>query len=242
MEGWSSSFSFNSTTHVIRCTTKSVILLYFKFRPKNILNEKIYQNTNRENLKLAFDLAEFYFKVPKLLDPEDIDSEIVDERSIMTYLSSLFISLSQVKCSDTIRDLKYYFHESYPQLDTLYKWIDEKIFFLQNNNGYSIELIDFKTQKSDIKIFFSNDLKLKTNEIKKIITEYGKNNSYITENIYQEILNKWEILIKLIENKNNEIDKIDFEFENTKDFKNIGSQINILEIRLQEISSIISSV
>lgn len=206
-------------------------------------NEKINQNTNRENLKLAFDLAEFYFKVPKLLDPEDIDSDIVDERSIMTYLSSLFISLSQAKYSDTNSNSKNCFHENHSQLNSLCKWIDEKIFFLQNNEDFSDEFLD-KTQISGIKNFYSTDLYLNDNEIKKIITEYEKKSSEIGEqHIYHELLNKWDILKKLVENKNTELDKVDFEYEKTKkDFKYIESQINILEGKLQETYSKISTV
>uniref|UniRef100_A0AAF5I2R9 Rho-GAP domain-containing protein n=1 Tax=Strongyloides stercoralis TaxID=6248 RepID=A0AAF5I2R9_STRER len=50
--------------------------------------------TPKQRLKLAFDTAEKLYGVPCLLDPEDVDCENPDDKSIITYLSLLCQSLS----------------------------------------------------------------------------------------------------------------------------------------------------
>ena len=46
--------------------------------------------SNRERLQNAFTAAEKKFGIEQLLDPEDVDVEKPDERSIITYVSSLY--------------------------------------------------------------------------------------------------------------------------------------------------------
>ena len=43
--------------------------------------------TNKERLQYAFDTAEKELGIAKLLDPEDVDVENPDEKSIMTYVA-----------------------------------------------------------------------------------------------------------------------------------------------------------
>lgn len=43
--------------------------------------------SNRNRLEMAFDLAERVLGITRLLDPEDLDSEKPDEKSIMTYIA-----------------------------------------------------------------------------------------------------------------------------------------------------------
>ena len=46
---------------------------------------------------MAFDLAESEFGVTKLLDPEDVDVLQPDEKSVITYISSLFDALPRIQ-------------------------------------------------------------------------------------------------------------------------------------------------
>jgi hypothetical protein len=46
----------------------------FVLRPEKIKIEEINSRSNKENIKLAFDLAETEFNVTKLLDPEGFQS------------------------------------------------------------------------------------------------------------------------------------------------------------------------
>ena len=46
--------------------------------------------SNQERLQNAFTAAEKKFGIEQLLDPEDVDVDKPDERSIITYVSSLY--------------------------------------------------------------------------------------------------------------------------------------------------------
>jgi hypothetical protein len=55
-------------------------------------------------LQLAFNLAEQEFSVTKLLDAEDVDVSAPDEKSLITYVSSLFEALPNMKPSPSVAD------------------------------------------------------------------------------------------------------------------------------------------
>uniref|UniRef100_A0A0N4ZNW0 Calponin-homology (CH) domain-containing protein n=1 Tax=Parastrongyloides trichosuri TaxID=131310 RepID=A0A0N4ZNW0_PARTI len=57
--------------------------------------------TAKERLKLAFDTATNFFDVPNILDPEDVDCENPDDKSIMTYLSLLCSNLSLLEVNNS---------------------------------------------------------------------------------------------------------------------------------------------
>lgn len=60
------------------------------FRPEIIDMTKLADMTNRERLQNAFTQAEKKFGIEQLIDPEDVDVDKPDERSIITYVSSLY--------------------------------------------------------------------------------------------------------------------------------------------------------
>ena len=47
------------------------------------------ESTNQQNLAQAFKIAEEVFGVPQILDPEDIDVERPDEKSVMMYVAEI---------------------------------------------------------------------------------------------------------------------------------------------------------
>ncbi|KAG3290468.1 nesprin-1-like, transcript variant X3 [Ictidomys tridecemlineatus] len=70
---WRSGVAFHSVIHAIR--------------PELVDLEKVKGRSNRENLEDAFTIAETQLGIPRLLDPEDVDVDKPDEKSIMTYVA-----------------------------------------------------------------------------------------------------------------------------------------------------------
>jgi len=65
--------------------------LIHRHRPDLLDFEPLDKNNNKQNLELAFDVAEKKLGIPRLLDIEDlVDVAKPDERSIMTYVSEYF--------------------------------------------------------------------------------------------------------------------------------------------------------
>ncbi|XP_058423073.1 nesprin-2 isoform X4 [Diceros bicornis minor] len=56
-------------------------------RPDLIDMKSVKHRSNKDNLKEAFRIAERELKIPKLLEPEDVDVVNPDEKSIMTYVA-----------------------------------------------------------------------------------------------------------------------------------------------------------
>ncbi|MEQ2294229.1 hypothetical protein AMECASPLE_001811, partial [Ameca splendens] len=56
-------------------------------RPNLVDMERVWRRPNRENLQEAFLLAETTLGIPPLLDPEDVDVDKPDEKSVMTYVA-----------------------------------------------------------------------------------------------------------------------------------------------------------
>ncbi|OWA54580.1 Dystonin, partial [Hypsibius exemplaris] len=73
---WRDGLAFNALLH--------------RHRPHLIDFRAARQRSNRENLEIAFGIAEKEFGVTRLLDAEDVDTPEPDDKSIITYVSSLY--------------------------------------------------------------------------------------------------------------------------------------------------------
>ncbi|CAM9306108.1 unnamed protein product [Bubo scandiacus] len=67
-----------------------------RHKPMLIDMNRVYRQSNLENLDQAFTVAERDLGVTRLLDPEDVDVPQPDEKSIITYVSSLYDAMPRV--------------------------------------------------------------------------------------------------------------------------------------------------
>uniref|UniRef100_UPI00358E3334 epiplakin n=1 Tax=Myxine glutinosa TaxID=7769 RepID=UPI00358E3334 len=108
-----------------------------KYRPDVIDMHKVYNQTNQENLQQAFALAEKNFGVARLLDPEDVDMQTPDEKSLMTYVSSLYDALPKVQEGPdtvTIYEVDKRWHEYQTMVTILLNWIQGEVDKLEKAN------------------------------------------------------------------------------------------------------------
>ncbi len=69
---------------------KALTAILNRHRPEKISFAETRNRTNAQNLEVAFEFAASEFDVSDILDPEDIDTDTPDEKSIMTYISMLY--------------------------------------------------------------------------------------------------------------------------------------------------------
>ncbi|PWA32025.1 hypothetical protein CCH79_00017397 [Gambusia affinis] len=78
---WSDGRMFNALLH--------------RYRPDLINMEAVVRQSNRENLEQAFEIAES-LGVTRLLDAEDVDVPSPDEKSVITYVSSIYDAFPKI--------------------------------------------------------------------------------------------------------------------------------------------------
>ncbi|XP_064559303.1 plectin [Zonotrichia leucophrys gambelii] len=96
-----------------------------RHRPMLIDMSRVYRQNNLENLDQAFTVAERELGVTRLLDPEDVDVAQPDEKSIITYVSSLYDAMPRVpEVQDGVKanELQLRWQEYYEVVTGLLQW------------------------------------------------------------------------------------------------------------------------
>ncbi|XP_047997520.1 alpha-actinin, sarcomeric isoform X2 [Leguminivora glycinivorella] len=76
--------------------------LIHRHRPDLIDYSKLSKDNPLENLNTAFDVAEKYLDIPRMLDPDDLQNTAMpDERAVMTYVSSYYHCFSGAQKAET---------------------------------------------------------------------------------------------------------------------------------------------
>uniref|UniRef100_A0A183IVK4 Spectrin beta chain, non-erythrocytic 2 n=1 Tax=Soboliphyme baturini TaxID=241478 RepID=A0A183IVK4_9BILA len=83
MTSWRDGLAFNALIH--------------KHRPDLISFDKLQKSNALYNLENAFSVAEQHLGITRLLDPEDVNVEMPDEKSIITYLVSYYHYFNKLK-------------------------------------------------------------------------------------------------------------------------------------------------
>ncbi|XP_056141829.1 plectin-like isoform X2 [Lampris incognitus] len=145
-----------------------------KHHPRLIDMGRVYRQTNLENLEQAFTVAEKDLGVTRLLDPEDVDVPHPDEKSIITYVSSLYDAMPRVPDAQdgVAHQLELRWQEYYELVTVLLQWIRHHIVIFEERT--------FPTSYEEIEILWRQFLKFKETELP--AKEFDKNRS---KQIYQ---------------------------------------------------------
>ncbi|CAF0957414.1 unnamed protein product [Adineta steineri] len=69
---------------------RAFLAILHRHNPKLINIKDAYRNSHRENLSRAFDFAQKHYGIMQLIDPEDVDTDEPDEKSILLYTAHLY--------------------------------------------------------------------------------------------------------------------------------------------------------
>ncbi|XP_056255783.1 plectin a isoform X6 [Seriola aureovittata] len=131
-----------------------------KHRPTLIDMSQVYRQSHQENLEQAFSTAERDLGVTRLLDPEDVDVPHPDEKSIITYVSSLYDVMPRVPdVQDGVKanELELRWQEYYELVTVLLQWIRHHILVFEERK--------FPTSYEEIEVLWRQFLKFKETEL-----------------------------------------------------------------------------
>ncbi|XP_061597247.1 plectin a isoform X5 [Cololabis saira] len=131
-----------------------------KHRPALIDMSQVYRQTNQENLEQAFSVAERELGVTRLLDPEDVDVPHPDEKSIITYVSSLYDAMPRVPdVQDGVKanELELRWQEYYEVVTMLLQWIRHHVLVFEERR--------FPSSYEEVEVLWRQFLKYKETEL-----------------------------------------------------------------------------
>ncbi|XP_068615270.1 plectin-like [Brachionichthys hirsutus] len=131
-----------------------------KHRPTLIDMGQVFRQSNQENLEQAFSVAERDLGVTKLLDPEDVDVPHPDEKSIITYVSSLYDVMPRVPdVQDGVKanELELRWQEYYELVTMLLQWIRHHVLVFEERK--------FPNSYEEIEVLWRQFLKFKETEL-----------------------------------------------------------------------------
>ncbi|XP_072707811.1 plectin isoform X26 [Ciconia boyciana] len=131
-----------------------------RHKPMLIDMNRVYRQSNLENLDQAFTVAERDLGVTRLLDPEDVDVPQPDEKSIITYVSSLYDAMPRVpEVQDGVKanELQLRWQEYYEVVTVLLQWICQHTVLFEERR--------FPASYEEIEILWRQFLKFKETEL-----------------------------------------------------------------------------
>uniref|UniRef100_UPI003AAC7BF1 dystonin-like n=1 Tax=Centroberyx gerrardi TaxID=166262 RepID=UPI003AAC7BF1 len=130
-----------------------------KYRPDLVDMSRVSSQTNRSNLEQAFGVAE-QLGVARLLDPEDVDVQSPDEKSVITYVSTLYDAFPKVPdgvdgISANDVDIKWVEYQN--MIKYLSQWIKHNVTVMSDRA--------FPNNPVELKALYTQYLQFKENEI-----------------------------------------------------------------------------
>ncbi|XP_061645426.1 dystonin isoform X26 [Phyllopteryx taeniolatus] len=144
-----------------------------KYRPDLVDMSRVSTQTNRSNLENAFGVAE-QLGVARLLDPEDVDVQSPDEKSVITYVSTLYDAFPRVPeggegISPNDIDIKWVEYQN--MIKYLSQWIKHNV-TVMSDRSFPNNATELKALYTQYLQFKEQDIPLKENEKTKIKTFY----------------------------------------------------------------------
>ncbi|XP_036071365.1 dystonin isoform X3 [Oryzias melastigma] len=150
-----------------------------KYRPDLVDMSQVSTQTNRSNLEQAFSVAE-QLGVARLLDPEDMDVQSPDEKSVITYVSTLYDAFPKVPdgvdgVSPNDVDIKWVEYQN--MIKYLSQWIKHNVAVMSNRS--------FPNNPAELKALYTQYVQFKEHEIPQKENEKTK-----IQNLYK-MLEMW---------------------------------------------------
>uniref|UniRef100_A0A8C3SVA5 Microtubule actin crosslinking factor 1 n=1 Tax=Chelydra serpentina TaxID=8475 RepID=A0A8C3SVA5_CHESE len=151
---WSDGKMFNALIH--------------RYRPDMVDMERVQIQSNRENLEQAFEVAE-RLGVTRLLDAEDVDVPSPDEKSVITYVSSIYDAFPKVpEGGDGISAIEVdsSWLEYQNRVDSLIPWIKQHTILMSDTS--------FPQNPVELKALYNQYIHFKETEIPTKEQEKGR--------------------------------------------------------------------
>uniref|UniRef100_A0A8D3BLF9 Dystonin n=1 Tax=Scophthalmus maximus TaxID=52904 RepID=A0A8D3BLF9_SCOMX len=144
-----------------------------KYRPDLVDMSHVSTQSNRSNLEHAFCMAE-QLGVARLLDPEDVDVQSPDEKSVITYVSTLYDAFPKVPDGvDGINandvDIKWVEYQN--MIKYLSQWIKHNV-AIMSDRSFPNNPVELKALYTQYLQFKEHEIPLKENEKTKIENLY----------------------------------------------------------------------
>ncbi|KQS62682.1 uncharacterized protein Dere_GG22462, isoform R [Drosophila erecta] len=153
--------------------------LVHRNRPDLLDWRKARNDRPRERLETAFHIVEKEYGVTRLLDPEDVDTNEPDEKSLITYISSLYDVFPEPPSIHPLFDMESQrrVHEYRDLAQQFIYWCREKTAYLQERS-FPPTLIEMKRLLSDLQRFRSEEVSARKREKSKLIQIYKELERY----------------------------------------------------------------
>ncbi|KAM6973819.1 microtubule-actin cross-linking factor 1 [Tautogolabrus adspersus] len=133
--------------------------LLHRYRPDLIDMEVVSRQGNRENLEQAFEIAES-LGVTRLLDAEDVDVPVPDEKSVITYVSSIYDAFPKIPEGGegfAANEVDQRWSEYQSRFSSLLQWSRQHTALMANKN--------FPQNPVDLKALYNEYVHFKETEI-----------------------------------------------------------------------------